>query len=698
MMKYLLNFRTYIFILIFFGTYTFIHWPIAALDTDLFYHLSHGKYISLNMIIPETSYFSFISPSREWVDYYWLFQIFAFKIYSWFDYYGLIILRAIIFLIVALLLFFLIFHKQEKESSFYLSIIFSLLFLILLPRFQLIRPHIFSYFFIVAFLYVLECQPNRAFLLPIFSVLWCNLHGIEYPVLCLICLSYIFNFFIYRIFKKEHIQKKDFAYLFPLILSLAAIYFTPHGSKLIGIPLISTEYASQYINELRILNFREILNFQLINPLLTVFNILLLLSILSFGLSIAYRKIKLSHLLLFAGGVFLLTKGFRFICEFSLLSLPLLRANPIKIFFYQKSIREKIILSTFIIFCLSLPLILLINQFQNKPKFPLSPVNLPTGITNFLKNLPITGSLLNHPNNGGYLIWELYPQYKIFMDMEVPFLFTDEDFFMAANAFSDEEVLRKIISKYSPSFIIVPQNKKDFKALIKKFPDYIPIFFDQAEVLYMNQKLHSEIAFKYRLKIDPFDLFGKKIEDMINIKGKDVLLEEIFRLNKIYQECLITNQILSMYYNKEGDYLSSIKYANKIINNYPDAPIGYKLKGIALKGLKSYDEALLCFEKALKRTGRDEKREIYKQMAYTYTQKQDYKRAYKLFKKAIIIFSAKTTYQELFDLSSAALLSGKTEEAIFLLKLAQQKVPPDDKKYTERIKSQLSRLGVNKNE
>jgi len=110
--------------------------------------------------------------------------------------------------------------------------------------------------------------------------------------------------------------------------------------------------------------------------------------------------------------------------------------------------------------------------------------------------------------------------------------------------------------------------------------------------------------------------------------------------------------------------------------------------------LKSYDEALSCFEKALERTSGEDKREIYKQIAYVYTQKQDYKKAYKFFKKGISVFSAKTTYQDLFDFSSAALLSDRIDEAIFYLKLANNKVPPEDKKYKERIESQLARLGV----
>lgn len=680
--NYFLKMRAYAIFLFSLGFYYFIQWPIAAFDTDLWYHLSHGKYILTNNSIPDKSYFSFISPSREWVDYYWLFQVIVFKIYSWADYYGLIILRAFIFLAISLLLFFLIYDRQEKNSFLYLTLIFAFIFLSLLPRFQLIRPHTFSYLFIVLFLYILECHPQRIFFLPIFAVLWVNIHGIEYPVLWLICLSYICEFFLNNLINKERFKKRDSFSILLLLLSIVAIYLTPQGSKLIGIPFISTEYASQYINELRPLKIYEILSFQLTNPLLTIFNIILVFAIISLSLSVIHGNTRLSHILLFAGGAFLLTKGFRFIYEFILLSLPLLRANPIKFSFPQIPLRKKAISLLFIIFCLSLPLMFLKSQFQNRPKFPLSPVNLPTGITAFLKNLPVTGSLLHHPNNGGYFIWSLYPQYKIFMDMEVPFLFTDE------------EVLRKIIAKYSPSFISVPQTQKDFKNLIKKFPDYIPIFFDQAEVLYINQKHFPTLASEYRLNIEPFDLIGKTIEDMINLKGKDILLQDVSKLNKIYPECMMTNQILSMFYHKEGDYQSSIKYADRIINNYPDAPMGYKLKGIALQNLKSYDEALSFFEKALERTGGEEKREIYKQMAYAYTQKQDYKRAYKFFKKGISIFSSKTTYQELFDFSSAALLSEKIEEAIFYLKLARQKVPLEDKKYKERIESQLSRLGI----
>lgn len=688
------DFRLYLLFLFILSIYYLSQWPIISLDTDLWYHLAHGKYILDNNSIPDKSYFSFISPYLTWVDYYWLFQVLVFKIYSWANYDGLIILRAIIFLATLFFVFFLLFHHQNKESHFYLSLIFAFLVLILLPRYQLIRPHIFSYLFILLFLYILECKPDKAFLLPIFAVLWANIHGIEYPVLFLICLAYIAQFFLNHFLNKRHLEKNELAYILPLILSLTAIYLTPHGSKLIEVPFVSTENASQYINELRPIKFLDFFYFHFTKPDPTILNIFFVLIFSSTAISIAHKKIKISHLLLLAGGIFLLTKGIRFIYEFVLLSLPILQAFPLRISLKGLTQRTKIIAVSGMILILCLPLISLMNFFKNPSRYPLSFVNLPAGITTFLNHISVGGYVLNHPNNGGYLIWELYPQYKIFMDMEVPFLFKDEDFFMAANAFSNEEVLRKIISKYNPSFISVPIAKKDFREIIKKFPEYIMVFFDSAEVLYLNKKHYPELAPKYKLDIDPFEMLNKPIEAIINLKGKEILLRDLGKLTEIYPDCMTTNQILAMYYNKEEQYEKAIFHAEKLINNYPDAPMGYRLKGIALKGMKLPDDALYFMKKALEKTSDEGKRELYKQMAYIYTQKKEYKKAYKFFKKGIPVFSSETTYQELFDLSSGAILVNKIEDAIFFLNLAQAKVPQEDKKFFERIKKQLHHLGV----
>ena len=80
------------------ASYYIIKLPVIAGDTDLWYHLNSGRYTIEHGHPPTDSFFSFISPSREWVDYFWLFQVLVYSIYSFFDYYGLIIARTSIYI------------------------------------------------------------------------------------------------------------------------------------------------------------------------------------------------------------------------------------------------------------------------------------------------------------------------------------------------------------------------------------------------------------------------------------------------------------------------------------------------------------------------------------------------------------------------------------------------------------------------
>jgi tetratricopeptide (TPR) repeat protein len=281
------------------------------------------------------------------------------------------------------------------------------------------------------------------------------------------------------------------------------------------------------------------------------------------------------------------------------------------------------------------------------------------------------------------------------MDMEVPFLFKDEDMFMASNAFSDEKILRKILLNCDPAFIMVPIVKKGFKGVIKKFPDYVMVFFDQVGVLYINKRHYPDLGLEYELKnVDPYEIIGRNIQEIMNKKDKDSLLKDLFKIVKIYPDCLITNQVLAKIFNNEGEYQKAIPHAEAIIRNFPETPTGYLLKGDAFKGLKSYAQAICFYEKALQRSDGGDKQNVYKQMGYGYVGQKQYGKAYRFLKKGINIFSPETTSRDLFDLGSAALLSGKVDEAAFFLRLANKKVPPEDIKSKERIQQQLSRLGV----
>ncbi|MCX5797971.1 MAG: hypothetical protein NTU90_00110, partial [Proteobacteria bacterium] len=444
----------YISLLYLLTTYYLFQWPIYAGDTDLWYHLNSGRYIIENRFIPKDSFFSFITPPREWVDYFWLFQVLVYKIYYFSQYYGLVLLRFFVFLaIISIIISFFLKGYEGNKPLLYITVVFSLYVLLLLPRYFLIRPHMFTYLFIVIFLYVLEIKPKMVILLPILAVIWSNVHGITYPVMLLITLSYLVEFFYNRIKTKTHVTKSDLPFLIPLVLCIMAVYCTPHGSKLTWIPFVPTGFASLYIQELQQLTAEDLFSFHIVkwSPThLTVFNLLFIVAVLSFVTVIYRRKAKLSHMLMFVGGAVLLTKGSRFRFEFIMLSIPVIRYALIAV---SSSFTKKAVLKpvSFLLICmvLLLPVLCIKDMFKNVPRFPVSFRNLPHGIASFLNKVDAKGSVLNHPNNGGYLQWMLYPRYKIFMDMEVPFLFTNEDMYIAVNMFRSRLFLNKVIAQYN---------------------------------------------------------------------------------------------------------------------------------------------------------------------------------------------------------------------------------------------------------
>lgn len=669
-------------------TYHLVQWPIFAGDTDLWYHLNGGRYILEHGVIPkDSSFFSFMLPPREWVDYYWLFQVIVYKIYSFSGYYGLVFLRALLFLaLVSLILAFLLKKNQGNKPYLYIMVLFSLFVLLLLPRYFLIRPHIFSYLFICLFIYIIELKPEKAIYLPVFAVLWTNIHGIEYPVMLLIALSYLTEFFINHIRNKTHVNKKELFFIVPLILSVAAVFCTPHGAQLTWVPFLPTGFAALYIQEIKHIKPEEFFSFQIIKMTIsygTVFNLLFFASCIAAIVTLFSKNKRIGHLLMFAGGIVLLAKANRLRYECALLSLPVLK--DFLALLPTVSIKRKILKLLGIILIaliMMIPAISIKDSFINLPRYPFSHKNLPEGICTFLNKIPAGGTVFNHPNHGGYLQWMLYPKYKIFMDMEIPFLFLNEDIFTANNVFSIGKGLSDIIETYHPSFIIVPLGNRGFKGLITKHPEYRVVFFDETGVLYVDKKQFPEVADAYELKeMDPYTIMHMNINTIISEKRDGPVLQELLKLTEIYPGCGLTNQLMAHLYKKKGDYNKSIQYTENIIKNYPETPVGYKLKGDALKDLGEYENALSEYNKALDRAVN--KVEIYREIGNIYMKQQKYAKAYKTFKIITDPFSG-TDYKYMYDVCLSAALSGNRRDAEILFRYAYALVPPEDKEWNAK--------------
>ncbi len=679
-----------------------IRWPIVAGDTDVWYHLNAGRYLVEHHAIPQTSFFSFIP--RDWVDYYWLFQGVVYLLYSWWGYYGLIAFRALLYLAtIALIAIYLFRTVDHDEAHGWSAVILTLYGLVLLPRALLVRPHLVTYLFMVVFLVILERHPRQAKYLPVLAVLWCNLHGIAYPVMLWLAGSYALEYFITRLTGRVVPDRPARAFLLPTVLSMVAIYLTPHGTRLLGVPFASMSYAGQFIQEFHPIALGDLASFQISRftpSYLTVFNLLVLAACAAFISAIVNRQIRISHFLLLGGGLFLLlTRGVRFMDEFALLALPLINANPLRLVQFRRQVPRPMALF-FIVLMMAMPLKFLAQLFGHRPAYPFSHRGLPHGVATFLNHLDVGGAVFNHPDTGGYLQWALPPRYRIFMDMQVPFLFTAEDFYLARSAFMEQGILAKIVSRYDPSFITAPYTHPQFPEMIRQFPQFELVFFDDAEVLYLNAQHNPALAKQYALKaVDPFALRERSTTLAMTTTHPDPVLGEVSKLFALYPDCGITNYSLALAYHAMGSYDRVLPFAEAIIRNFPESPTGYWLKGRAYQGLRAFDQAQAAYLQALQRAESSTRMAVSNALGTLYLEHRRYQQAYEAFKKSFDIFSPTTTREELYNLGSSARLAGKRKEAEAILTyVSEYKIPPDDTAWREQVRRELVQLGVHLDE
>ncbi len=679
----------------------FLSWPISAYDTDLWYHLNGGRYIITHHAIPTDSFFSFVSPPRPFVDYYWLFQVLVFTIFSGWGYQGLVILRALVYLATVALMFrFLLKDLRNRDVLPWLLFVGVCGSMVLLVRHLLIRPHIFTDLFIITFLFILEMRPRNAIVLPLLGIVWCNMHGIVYPVMILIVGAYFLEGLADRLFRHTRAPHTTLAFLVPVGCTLATVLLTPHGVGLLRIPFIPSAGASQYIRELIPLSLFDALSFSIscLAPTgQTFFNVVMLAAGIAGVVSCSKRPFRLSHLVLGIGAFALLTRGVRFTIDFVLLTLPLLRANPLLPTTHLARRAPKIAYLAVTALMLIMPLRFIRDIFADRPAYPFSRESLPIGSIEFLHHVNVGGTVLNFPDPGGYLQWALYPTYRIFSDMQVPFLFTDKDMYLAIHMFHDQDALDKVLSTYHPSFIMVPTSDDKFPELIKKFPEYRLVFYDDVGALYLDGHQHPALAQQYELKaMDPFALATQGLEEYLKKQSdKDALVHDAQKVLEVYPGCRLAHLLVAMVYNENGAYDRALPHAETIIRLFPDRPMAYRIKGDSLAGLRSFERAIEAYQSAIPRSNPSDRSKLYQKIGNSYFELHQYPTAYRILSQNVKLFSQDTTRDALYTLGSAARLTGHSQEAEQIFRyLYDYRINSNNKEWVEKLTRELTTLGA----
>lgn len=468
-------------------------------DADFFWHLKTGEWIWHNRQLPTEDPFSYTIQShhnsREYflLTSYWLSQVMYYLFYYAGGMQGLVILR----FITAGILLFTIFKLKEGDSILYLGllIIFSSLFF---EGYPVERPQVFSFLFFGLLLFFLqkirhETHPFSErviyFVLPLVMLVWANIHA-GFIVGQVTIILYIIMDGIKFISPSLKPIKKE-AYKRLLITGVSAIVFsfanpnTYHVlSEMISTPHTLTLYNTEYYSTVQ--TFRIYIDYSMILYWFIVF-----LTIAGFIIHI--KGIDISELALLACLGFVSFTTVRYVPFFMIAALPVVGR------YFSKGRLLKLSRASVCIIAILTCIFFVWDERGNFNNITsnkwVDSNSFPADAAEFIIATGLKGNMYNHFNWGGYLIWRLAPERKVFTDGRGldEYTYMESRFIDSAYTknFSIPPVWKSKLEAYGVNYIIIPFIEPDGTVLpllnaLLDDSDWIPVFFKSNSVIFVR--------------------------------------------------------------------------------------------------------------------------------------------------------------------------------------------------------------------
>jgi hypothetical protein len=428
---------------------------VKVWDPDFWWHLKTGEYIYQTGSLPQTDPFAFTSaandplhPESKRIPFilkqYWLAQVIFYLVFKAFSFDGIIYLTAGLLTLFVFLLYRAI--RREGTGLFTSILLIAPFTLTILPEFTGERPQLFSFLFSLLLIYLLEGyrQSNTKnqrptfsardlfylYPVPIVMLLWSNMHG-GFILGILIISGYLVSESIKYFLKKPGypLSAKPFVYLLITgVVGIAFSFINPNGYNVIPttISFLHSNYSKIIVESKS--------PFTIITEMGANLEIIayLSISILCFFLMlINIRRADITDLVITAGLFVVSAKSVRAI-PFSVMISTLMIARYGLYSFrslvripriaprwnYLKTASGSSKTIRIAALCLAFFLIAFFSLSEKDRLFQhgVAWERYPKGAADFLKHNKLYGNMLNPYVWGGYLIWALYPDYKVFTD------------------------------------------------------------------------------------------------------------------------------------------------------------------------------------------------------------------------------------------------------------------------------------------
>ena len=457
---------------------------------DLGRHLKNGEIAVKEQLVPPTNYYSYTSPDFPFLNHHWGTGVLFYLIWAAAGFKGLSVFISLASL--ATLLIFL--RLSNKYSHLELTALASLVMVPVLASRTEIRPEVVSYLLMAVFFWILwenkqSLNDRPLLLLPLLELIWVNLHVYFFLGVALIGL-----FLFSAICNKD--LKRTKALIAILLATMAVTLINPAGIKGALYPLnIFSNYGYRVLENQSVLFLSKVVQYPPSAHFVFSFFFLLMSWLAVFLLD--RRNFLKSYLELFLLSLLVSFLGWQAVRNFAIFAYFALFITA----FNLKTIKDRFFypytftLSIFISFALF---------FLNASYWSAKAEGFGLGLTpntaqaaQFYLTNNLKGPIFNNYDNGGYLIFYLFPQEKVFVDNRPEAYPTDFFSSIYIPMQENEENWRRQIEQYNLNTIFF--YRWDYTPwaqafLIKRVsdPDWAPVYVDDYSIIFVKRNQQNQ--------------------------------------------------------------------------------------------------------------------------------------------------------------------------------------------------------------
>jgi len=463
-------------------------------DRDFWWHLKTGQYIVGMKVIPHTDIFSSVRFGSEWVTHEWLSEVFIYGVFRALGFLGLITVFALI-IIAAFGISYLTCRTRAVPPVI-------AAFVILLGAFTTmltwgVRPQMFSLLLASIFLYVLDgyARGGRVatlwWLVPL-TILWANLHA-GYalgPTLIFFTIVALSLEPLLLPMRSAVDWRRIRLLVWVLFICILAVSLNPNGLRLYTYPFETLNSSSmmKYIQEWRSPNFHD--------P--RFFGLALLILACLFVFALSNKRTHLHELLLLLVTAWGALNSGRNIPFFALVAIPLvaehswnlLGSHPAsKLWLDEENSKKDPIIKLGINGALMLLVTVLVvlgvyraSREQAKTEIE----QFPAAATDFIQAQKLPPQIFNDYDWGGYIIWRLHPDYKVYMDGRAD-VYGDQILVSFFNAYDGKPGWSELLDRDGIQTVLIKPNVPLASLLRIDSTHWTRVYEDQQAVIFTRR-------------------------------------------------------------------------------------------------------------------------------------------------------------------------------------------------------------------